>query len=169
MDACDLHEWNVDAGGGSLFGELSYLVEAHTVKTASDAQNLVARMRQGERAIDDTLANLERGLASGRVAAAEKVRRAIEQLDGELAQPVEQWAMAEARVGRAATGGGRAARREVKVAKIAPAFARLRDAPARQDRCSVARTEKEGLAGLPDDYAAACYRAAIATHTGLPR
>ena len=33
LDACKTHEWAVDSGGSSLFGELSYVVESHTVKT----------------------------------------------------------------------------------------------------------------------------------------
>ncbi|HET9483234.1 MAG TPA: DUF885 family protein, partial [Xanthomonadales bacterium] len=94
LEVCKTHEWAVDSGGSSLFGELSYLVESHTVKTAQDADNLVTRMTQARKLIDDTIANLELGLSAGRVAAAEKVRRAIEQLDSELAKPVETWAMA---------------------------------------------------------------------------
>src|SRR5204862_7491205 len=83
LDACKLHEWAVDSGGGSLFGELSYLVELHTVKAPADAANVVARMGQGRALLDAAIENLERGLAGGRVASAEKVRRAIDQLDAE--------------------------------------------------------------------------------------
>jgi uncharacterized protein (DUF885 family) len=95
LDACKLHEWAVDSGGGSLFGELSYLVESHTVKSPADAANLVARMREGTALIDATIANLGRGLAAGRTASAEKVRRAIDQLDVELGKPAEGWSMAQ--------------------------------------------------------------------------
>ena len=84
LDVCKTYEWTVDSGGSSLFGELSYLVESHTVKTPKDAENLIARMGQARKMIDDTIGNLERGLASKRVSSAEKVRRAIEQLDAEL-------------------------------------------------------------------------------------
>src|SRR5262249_18512196 len=85
----NVHEWNVDSASASVFGELSYLVESHTVKSPRDAANLVARMGQGEKLIDDTIATLRLGLADGRVASREKLRRAIEQLDHELAKPVE--------------------------------------------------------------------------------
>src|SRR5688500_3818856 len=44
---CKFHEWVVDSGNSSVFAELSYLVESHIVATERDAQNLVARMRQG--------------------------------------------------------------------------------------------------------------------------
>ncbi|MBV8762090.1 MAG: DUF885 family protein, partial [Deltaproteobacteria bacterium] len=94
LDVCRFHEWLVDSAGGSVLGELSYLVESHTVKSLRDAENLVARMRQGAKAIDDTIANLEVGLARGRVSSAEKVRRVVEQVDAEVGKPVETWSMA---------------------------------------------------------------------------
>ena len=94
LDRCRFHEWLVESGGSSVFGELSYVVEAHTVAVPGDAANLVARMAQGAAAIDDTIANLARGLAAGRVSGAEKLRRVIRQLDGELRAPVATWAMA---------------------------------------------------------------------------
>ncbi|MGE3761358.1 MAG: DUF885 family protein [Kofleriaceae bacterium] len=164
LDVCKLHEWAVENGGGSLLGELSYLVESHGVRTARDADNLVARMRIGALLVDDMIENLATGLASGRVAAAEKVRRAIEQLDTELAKPVDDWAMARpawAKVHPAQL----AALREVVATSIAPAMTRLRDF-LRDRVLPQARTEKEGLAGLPDGDA--CYRATIASHVGLP-
>ena len=175
MDICKLHEWLVDSGGGSLFGELSYLVESHTVTTPHDAANLIARLGQGEKAIDDTIANLSIGLAAGRVSSAEKVRRAVEQLDIELRKPVATWSMATPAWATAPSpdpwpAGERerqvAALREVVTGKVAPAVTRLRDFL--RDRVQPkARVEKEGLAGLPGGDA--CYRASIMTHVGLPK
>ena len=163
MDVCKQHEWLVDSGGGSLFGELSYLVESHTVKTARDARNLVARMGQGERAIDDTIANLSLGLADGRVSSAGKLTRAIAQLDDELGKAVEQWQMLQPAWAKAHPTE-LAALHDVVAARLRPAFVRLRDF-LRDRVLPRARTEKEGLAGLPDGDA--CYRAAIRTHVGL--
>ena len=163
MDVCMQHEWLVDSGGGSLFGELSYLVEAHTVKTAHDAQNLVTRLRQGERAIDDTIANLSLGLASGRVSSAGKLKRAIEQLDDELAKPVEQWSMLQPAWAKQHPAE-LAALHDVVAGQIRPGIVRLRDF-LRDRVLPVARTENEGLAGFPDGDA--CYRASIVHHTGL--
>jgi uncharacterized protein (DUF885 family) len=71
MFACKFHEWNVDSANSSAFGELSYLVELHTVSVPRDAANLVARMGQGAKQVDDTIANLMLGLADGRGASAE--------------------------------------------------------------------------------------------------
>jgi uncharacterized protein (DUF885 family) len=173
LDACKFHEWAVENGGGSLLGELSYLVESHGVKTPRDAENLVARMRIGAPLVDDMIENLSIGLADGRVAAAEKVRRAIEQIDAELARPVETWAMASpawATVEHDDWAAGVrprhvAALRDVVATQVAPAMARLRDF-LRERVLPKARTEKEGLAGLRDGEA--CYRATILSHVGLP-
>lgn len=125
MDACKLHEWTVDAGGSSLLGELAYLTESHLVKTPADATNLIARMRQGEAMIAATIANLERGLAAKRVAAAEKVRRAVAQLDTELAKPIDAWSMAAPPwTAQPAYAQQRAELREVVAAQLQPALAR---------------------------------------------
>jgi uncharacterized protein (DUF885 family) len=174
LDVCKFHEWLVDAGGSSVLGELSYLVEAHIVKTPKDAQNLIARMRLGAKLIDDTVANLSIGLGDGRVSSAEKVRRAIEQLDAELGKPVDSWAMANPGwakpLDRDTWPTGERARlatelRGVVATQIAPAIMRMRDF-LRDRVLPKARTGAEGLAGLPDGDV--CYRATIVNHVGLP-
>jgi uncharacterized protein (DUF885 family) len=177
LDRCKLWQWTVDSGGSSLFGELSYLVESHTVKTPMDAANLVARMQQADRAIDDTIDNLRHGLEAARVASAEKVRRAIDQLETELVKPVETWAMAQPAWATADPKAGSdpwpagerarlvAALREVVASKVLPAVMRHRDF-LRDRVLPRARTDKEGLAGLADGEA--CYRASIEFHVGLP-
>jgi len=173
VERCNFWQWTVDSGGSSLFGELSYLVESHTVKTPSDAKNLIARMNQADQAIDDTIANLTLGLESGRVASAEKVRRAIDQLDNELAKPVESWAMSQPAWAIAPaqdTWGNERARiaaelRQVVATKVWPAVVRHRDF-LRDRILPRARTTKEGLAGLADGEQ--CYRASIAYYIALP-
>ena len=173
LDVCKFHEWAVENGGGSLLGELSYLVESHGVKVPRDAENVIARIRASAALVDDTIENLTAGLAASRVASAEKVRRAIEQIDAELAKPVETWAMASPAWASADhdpwPAGVRAARvatlRDTVAQQIAPAMTRLRDF-LRDRVLPNARTVKEGLAGLPDGDA--CYRATITSHVGLP-
>jgi uncharacterized protein (DUF885 family) len=171
--ACRFHEWVVDSSGGSVLGELSYLVESHIVTTPEDAANLIARMAQGAKLVDDTIANLELGLAAGRVSSAEKVRRVVEQLDAELAKPIDGWAMAlpkwaEAREPDPWPDGTRdrqyAQLREVVSQQIVPAIVRLRDF-LRDRLAPQARKDSEGLVALPDGDA--CYRAAILDHVGL--
>ena len=174
LEKCKFHEWTVDSGGGSVFGELSYLVESHTVKKPEDAANLVTRLGQGPQLIDDTISNLRIGLAHGRVASAEKVRRAIDQLDQELEKGVESWSMTQPSWATVSgtdpwPEGARdreyASLRDVVTTKLVPAFVRYRDF-LRDEVRPKARTEKEGLSGLPDG--ADCYRATIASHVGLP-
>ena len=174
LDACRFHEWLVDSAGGSVLGELSYLVESHTVKTPDDARNVIARLGQGPKAIDDTIANLTIGLTTGRVSSAEKVRRVVEQLDAELAKGVDGWAMVNPKWTTSPEpdpwpDGQRdavhARLRDIVSTQIVPAVVRLRDF-LRDKLMPKARTEKEGLAGLPDGEA--CYRASILNHVGLP-
>ncbi len=169
LDICKFHEWLVDSSSGSVLGELSYLVESHTVRVPHDAENLIARVAQGEQLVDQTIGNLELGLAHGRVSSAEKVRRVLEQLDAELAKPVATWAMANppwAKGGEPWREQLHARLRDTVAARVQPAIARLRDF--RRDRVLPrARTEHEGLAALPDG--AACYRAAIFHHVGLAK
>jgi uncharacterized protein (DUF885 family) len=174
VDLCKFHEWSVDSAGGGLLGGLSYVVESHTVTTPHDAMNVVARMTQGARQVDDTIANLKIGLASGRVATAEKLRRAIEQLDGELARPVETWPMSTPAWAKPMSpdpwpAGERErqhhALRDVIATQIRPALVRLRGF-LHDTVLPGARTDREGLVSLPDGDA--CYRASIQYHVGLP-
>jgi uncharacterized protein (DUF885 family) len=175
MYACRFHEWNVDSASSGVLGELSYLVVSHTVKAPADAANLVARMGQGGKLVDDTIANLQIGLGDGRVAAAEKLRRAIDQLDRELAKPVEGWAMVAPEWANAPSpdpwpAGERErqvrALHDVVATQVRPAIERLR-AFLHDTLLPRARGEREGLASIAGGDA--CYRAAILYHVGLPR
>ena len=176
LDVCKFHEWLVDSSGGSVLGELSYLVESHTVKSADDARHLISRLEQGAKAIDDTIANLKLGLADGRVSSAGKIKRVIDQLDTELTKPIDSWEMVNPKWTNPPANGNdpwaegdrdmlHAKLRDVVSMKIEPAVVRMRDF-LRDQLLPKARTEKEGLAGLPDGDA--CYRATILNHVGLP-
>jgi uncharacterized protein (DUF885 family) len=156
-------EWTVDAYTASPLAELSYLVESHGVKSEHDARNLLARMGQGDALIDDTIANLRTGLSDGLVAAAEKVRRAVAQLDAELDKPRETWSLVTP-AWAADYPAVAAELRAIVDRQIAPALVRLRDFY-RDVILPKARGEIEGLSGLPD--ADARYRAAILVHVGL--
>ena len=114
----------------------SYLVESHTVTTADDARQPDRAHAAGRAARSTTRSRTSTlGLADGRVSSAEKVRRAIEQLDAELAQAGRRLGDGDAGVGDAPTpirgppASARAARelRDVVATQIAPAFVRLRD------------------------------------------
>lgn len=189
-DVCKTYEWSVGASGP--FDEMSYIAEVHRVVTPDDAKNLIARFRLGKTGIAATIDNLRVGLGKGKVAPAESVRRAIAKLDAALAQPIESWEMAkpawtsaaEATVAGAggATGtaaaeaaapwptGERAALtaelRKVIADELRPALVEWRDF-LHKEILPKARTEKEGLAGMPDT--AECYRARIYRHIGIER
>lgn len=173
LDVCRFYEWQIQTDDRSMVGELSYLVEPHTVTAANDARNLIARLRQGPKAIDDTIANLRAGLAAGYVSSVEKVRRAVEQLDRELAKPVAAWAMANPRwltapapdpwpAGERDKAG--AALRDTIARQLVPALTQLRNF-LRDDLMPKARHANEGLTGLGKGDI--CYRATIADHIGL--
>ncbi|HEX4452020.1 MAG TPA: DUF885 domain-containing protein [Kofleriaceae bacterium] len=175
-DVCKFWQWAVANDSGSPLGQLSYLVESHTVTAPDDAKHLIARLGQGAQLIDDTIANLTDGLASGRVASREKVRRAIEQADAELAKPASAWAMMKPAWASAPEPGDdrwpegerdrlNAELRRVVTAQIVPAVARYRDF-LRDRVLPNARVDHEGVGALPDGEA--CYRASILVHVGLP-
>ena len=173
QDVCRFWQWTIASDSQSPLGQLSYLVESHTVKVPDDARNLIARLGQGPTLIDDTIANLTLGIAGGRVASAEKVKRAIAQLDGELAKPLDGWAMMTP-AWASVTGpdpwpdGERdrlnAQLRTVVTSRIVPAVVRYRDF-LRDQVLPHARAEREGVGALPDGDA--CYRASILVHVGL--
>jgi uncharacterized protein (DUF885 family) len=115
--------------------------------------------------IDDMIANLSAGLASGRVASAEKVRRAIEQADNELAKPTSEWAMTNPSWPAWPEHDWLLAQLRVIVAEqIQPAVVRYRDF-LRDRVLPNARVDNEGIGALPDGDA--CYRASILVHVGL--
>jgi len=173
VEKCRMHEWVVDAGGSSVFGELSYLVEQHAVKTPDDAKNLIARMGQGAKLIDDTIANLTVGLEAWRLSSVEKIRPPVVQPDAEPHQPGGGRAMATPAWSSADPDpwpeGVRdqlnAQLRDIVSKQIVPAVVRYRDF-LRNRLLPKARTEKEGLVGVPDGDA--CYQATIRYHVGLP-
>ncbi|HET9626977.1 MAG TPA: DUF885 domain-containing protein [Kofleriaceae bacterium] len=173
---CRYEQWNVDAANASLFGGFSYIVEAHVVHGVRDADNLLARMRQVPGAIEDAIANYRLGVAAGRFATREKLRRAIEQLDTELARPVEAWSMANPAWAAPPAAGddwpaGERARhvqalRAIVATQIKPAVQKLR-AFFHDELLPHGRGEQEGLASLPGGDA--CYRASILAQISLAK
>jgi uncharacterized protein (DUF885 family) len=153
----------VDVGTSTVFDELSYLVEMHVVNTPADAANVVARMRQGAKLIDDKVDHLRVGLATGRVASAEKVRRALQQLDGELAKEPTSWAMASPPWAEREPMLHEQLR-AVVAGEISAAVVRMRDF-LRDELLPRSRGDNEGLCWLPDGEAA--YRACVQYQIGI--
>jgi uncharacterized protein (DUF885 family) len=173
IDACREHEWQLSARENP-FADYAYWVgEAHQVKTPADGKNVLSRLGQVATALDDSVANLRAGLSNGRVASAEGVRRTVAQLDGELAKPVAEWALAaHAKKPHPDWPAGAADAFAADVltvieTQVKPAVARYRDA-LRDEVMPKGRTGKqEGLAGLPDGIA--CYRALMKKELGFER
>ncbi|MBW1881480.1 MAG: DUF885 domain-containing protein [Deltaproteobacteria bacterium] len=162
-------QWSISPRTNPLV-DLSYVPEAHTVEDPEDAGNLLSRYRQMAGAVDDTIANLRVGLASGRVANRETVALIIEQMEVALAKPLEEWpltAPARAAYDFEWDPEAREAYRAELNARVAdeirPALERYL-ALLRDEVLPVARPpERVGVWALPDGEA--CYRTMIRSHT----
>lgn len=170
-EVCRDEQWSISVMSNP-YAELSDVVELHKVTSVADGENLIERLRQGPVLVLDTIANLRDGVAAGRVAAAEAVRRTIAQLDGELAKPTAEWAMnLPGRDARPDWPAGEAARFATElgaaVDELRPAIEELRDF-LRDEVMPKARTgDQEGIGALADGDA--CYRARILGHLGFAR
>src|SRR6185295_6952984 len=86
------HQWLV-SGRDNPVTDFNVLPEQHQVKTPADAANLLARYRQIPHTIDNGIGHLRDGAGKGLYADAESVRRAIDLVDGQLATPLDKWAL----------------------------------------------------------------------------
>src|SRR4029078_7777145 len=90
MGSCALDDWTVDARVGPQVVCLQ-MREMQAVRTTAEGWKLVARWEKMGAFIDQETANLRRGLAAGKVATAEEIRRVLGQLDDLLAKPDDKW------------------------------------------------------------------------------
>jgi len=170
-EVCEYWQWSISPRTNPLV-DLDYVPEVHAVEDPEDAAHLLARYRQMAKAVDDTIANLRVGLATGRVANRETVELVVEQGEAELAKPMEEWpltAPAYADLDFDWDAGAREAYRaevtRLVEAEVRPAFERYL-AFLRDEVLPVARPpERVGVWALPDGEA--CYRAQILGHTTL--
>jgi uncharacterized protein (DUF885 family) len=88
--SCALDDWTVDARDGTQVAFLR-LPELQPVRTTAEGWRLVARWEKMGGYIDQETANLRRGLAAGKVATAEELKRVLGQLDDLLAKPDDKW------------------------------------------------------------------------------
>jgi uncharacterized protein (DUF885 family) len=170
LGECHLDEWAVDPRDGPQVAFLQ-LAELQPVTTVAQGRALVARWQKMGPTIDESIANLRRGLAAGKVATHDEIVRVLGQLDELLAQPDAQWVLRAPAAAphadwpaadRAALASGIDA---AIAGGIRPAFQRLR-AALRGEILPRARDDGHvGLSNLPGG--AACYARLIQVHTSL--
>ncbi|WP_428263346.1 DUF885 domain-containing protein [Haliangium sp.] len=174
IEPCQLHLWSVSVRDNPI-SWANRLPQKHKIEGAEDAAKLLVRYRTLARYINDVTANLRRGLAAGKVADAEAVRRTLALVDGQLDTPLVRWTLLDPirdldrhtswpaddryRFGEELEA--------VVVDWIKPAFYRYRDL-LRDEILPKARTgEHAGVGSLPDGWA--CYRALVRHHIGMDR
>ncbi len=164
-----LWEWAVDPRGAAHIG-LQNLVEDQPTATAAQREALAQRWARMPAFVDQTSANLRRGLSAGRVANRTSLERTIEQLDRLLDQPVADWTLARPSLPEQLPAAE--AQRLLSALQaglqneLRPALERFRDL-LREELLPRARSDEQpGLASLPGG--AGLYGRLIELHTGLP-
>ncbi len=169
---CKFEEWVVDPLNGPQTDFLN-LPDLTPLRNKREADDFVKRVRAIGPYVDQHIANLTRGLRSGRTASVDPVKKSLTQLDRLAELPVDQWTFFHA-VRKPGATGSRAdsARTEQAVAGavrdvVKPAFVRYRTF-LRDTILPAARPqEKAGLAALPGGVD--CYRPLIRSHTSLDK
>jgi uncharacterized protein (DUF885 family) len=160
LDA-DLAAFNVDPMDGPQV-ELLNIPSYHPIRSAAEADALLARWRAMPALLDQAGANLRRGATEGRIGVAMLCRKVIEQIDDILARPDAEWPLAEpaeqmpeirdellAVIGR----------------EIRPAFERYRSVVADEIAPSARPDERPGLSHVPRGDGA--YQLLTRAHTSL--
>jgi uncharacterized protein (DUF885 family) len=89
-DVCAEETWAVGISDNPAV-EWNKIVEHHPIEKPAHVDSYLERVKKIASRIDDVTANLRRGLAAGRTANAETVRRVLVILDGQLAKPAAEW------------------------------------------------------------------------------
>jgi len=170
MLSCGFEEWVVDPLGGPQVSFMS-LPELTRIATPDDALHYIGRCRAMGPYVDQLAENLKRGLAAGKTASIDAVKKTLGELEQLDALAPAEWTLATP--SRDAHDDWTPERRNAfardLVAAIAdivkPAFARYRDC-LRDEIAPAARPqEKAGLSFLPGGVDA--YRKMIRLHTSL--
>ncbi|MGQ0551981.1 MAG: DUF885 domain-containing protein [Planctomycetota bacterium] len=164
-----LWEWAVDPRGAAHIS-LQNLVEDQPTATEAQREALARRWARMPAFIDQTIANLRRGLSAGRVANRTSLERTIEQLDRLLEQPVAEWTQARpalpAQLPAAEAQRLHSALQAGLQNELRPALERFRGL-LREELLPRARSDGQpGLASLPGGTG--LYGRLIELHTGLP-
>jgi uncharacterized protein (DUF885 family) len=162
IDGIDCHseDWVVDPLGGPQVSFMS-LPDVTAILTPANAADFVRRCRAMGAYMDQHIANLERGLAHGRVASRDQVRKVLEECDSLAAKPADQWALTQPLAARHEDwpAAAHATFRKDLMAAITevvrPAFGRYREFLNGTVMPKARPQEKAGLSFLPggaDDY-----------------
>jgi uncharacterized protein (DUF885 family) len=169
---CRFHAWSISPRFNALV-DIYDLPEAHPVRSAEDARNLLARYRAAPGRIAAEAARLSRGATEGRAAPAETLRRTLAQADEALARPVDASPLL-APLERETPGLSEAERaawqadmRAAVVDGIRPALVAWRDRVRAEVLPAGRAPEQAGLRFLP--YGEACYGALVRRYTTLDR
>jgi len=167
---CHSEDWVVDPLGGPQVSFMN-LPDITTIQTSKHATDYVLRCRAIGPYVDQHCANLARGLAAGRVAARDQVRKVVEALDALIALPPEQWALCRPLEAKHADWPATATatfRADLPAAvrdMAKPAFERYRDFLRGTVLPAARPQEKAGLSFLPGGPE--CYRKRIRIETSL--
>ncbi len=173
-EVCENFRWSVSPRSNPI-GEANTLPEDHKVEDLASARHLLARYTQIPQMVDNEIANLRSGLAQGRVANAETLRRTVAMVKGQIDAPMSEWVLLKPAAAIEALGDGtpeeRAALanqlRALVDSEIKPAFARYQQLL--QDELLAKGREGAtiGVHALPDGLA--CYEASIRGHINLAK
>lgn len=170
-EQCENYRWSVSARGNPV-SAANGLADDHKITDLASAKNLVARYKQVSRSIDDSIANLRSGLAQGRVANAETIRRTVALVQGQIDQDLKSWSLlkpSRTLTELDAPGAQGVADELLAVVtdEIRPAFARYLKFLS-EELAPAGRTgAKIGVHALPNGLA--CYDASIAGHINLDK
>ncbi len=167
---CDLEEWTVDPLGGPAVAFQN--VESYqSVQTIEDGRHMVARWNAMGPYLDEHIANLRRGLASGKVAVRAGITKVVEQIDDLAANRWEDWSLLKplTKLHKDWTKADRAEFRDGLTSavrdRVRPAFLRLGDALRKEILPRARPDDRPGLVHIPDG--ATAYRWLIHSYTAL--
>ncbi|HJU39841.1 MAG TPA: DUF885 domain-containing protein, partial [Tahibacter sp.] len=160
---CHAERWSLNHMGGWQVA-LAQAASAQPVDTPQARDEAIRRWASLPQYLDNDVANLREGLATGYAVPKAIVARVVKQLDGALAAKAEQWPFwspAE----RSDDAAFKTRMRETIDGTIRPAVKRYRDFLV--DEYAPKARDGMALSELPDG--AACYAAQLRLYTTLPR
>jgi uncharacterized protein (DUF885 family) len=168
--SCGFDDWVVDPLGGPQV-EFMNLADYTTIATPRDAKNFVSRCRAMGPYVDAHIANLTRGLAAGRVASQDAVRKSLEELDELLSRKEADWPLLRPLAAKHDDWPAKETQSfardlpQVVSEVVRPAFVRYRDFLKTKIAPAARPQDKAGLAFLPGGKE--CYLKRIRIETSL--